>query len=196
MEHLVLFHENDCHFNRVTRENSDLALGGSLSYRLNIGPLLANGYSAKDEDENEAEEISEETEKSKTSKLEKELNKSRTEKSSMEDKYLSCERELRAMTEELEKAKLELNDTKEILKLKDEPLENDLDESVTEEESFPSPSNENPWKSVPRPNNSNDENKKRNNENKEFNCTKCNFQGSSRVELIKHVNIKHMDKKK
>ena len=46
----------------------------------------------------------------------------------MGQKYLSCERELRAMTEELEKVKLELKDTKEILKLKDELVKNDLDE--------------------------------------------------------------------
>ena len=148
MEELVLYHENDCHFNLVIGENSDLALEGSLSHRLNIGPLLDNGYSANDEDKNESEDISEETEKSRISKLEKELKKSCCEKSSIEDKYLSCERELRAMTEEFEKVKLELKDTKEILKLKDELAEKDLDESVTEDESSLSSNNKTPWKSV------------------------------------------------
>ena len=164
MEELVLYHENDCHFNLVIGENSDLALEGSLSHRLNIGPLLDNGYSANDEDRNESEDISEETEKSRISKLEKELKKSCCEKSSIEDKYLSCERELRAMTEEFEKVKLELKDTKEILKLKDELAEKDLDESVTEDESSLSSNNKTPWKSVSKPNNSYDEINKRNKE--------------------------------
>ena len=39
---MVLFHENDYHFNLVVNKDSDLASLGSLSYRYNFGPLLVN----------------------------------------------------------------------------------------------------------------------------------------------------------
>ena len=38
---MVLFHENDCHFNLVVDKNNDLATLGSLSRRLNVN-LIAN----------------------------------------------------------------------------------------------------------------------------------------------------------
>ena len=40
LDELVLFHENDSHFNLVVAEDSELATVGSLSFRSNIGPLM------------------------------------------------------------------------------------------------------------------------------------------------------------
>ena len=37
---MVLFHQNDCHFNLVVSSKSDLATLGNLSHRFNIGPFL------------------------------------------------------------------------------------------------------------------------------------------------------------
>ena len=37
---MILFHEDDCHFNLVVKKGSVLAMEGSLSYRHNIGPLV------------------------------------------------------------------------------------------------------------------------------------------------------------
>ena len=40
IDDMVLFHENDCHFNLVVNKNSDLALLGNLSFRYTIGLIL------------------------------------------------------------------------------------------------------------------------------------------------------------
>ena len=37
---MVLFHENDLHFNLVVAKDSDLATMGSISYRQNIGAMV------------------------------------------------------------------------------------------------------------------------------------------------------------
>ena len=37
---MVLFHENDCHFNLVVNKNDDLATLGSISRRLNVDPIV------------------------------------------------------------------------------------------------------------------------------------------------------------
>ena len=93
-------------------------------------------------DDNKTGDVYEENDKSKVNDLEKELKKCRLEKANNEKEYLLCESELRVKTEEFEKLKIELKDTKEILKLKDELKENGLDESVIEDEGSSSPSNE------------------------------------------------------
>ena len=103
-----------------------------------------------------------------------------------------CERELRDKTEEVEKLKLELKDIKEILKLKDELKENGLDESAHKEEE--APINENRWSSVSRRNKTRDKTGLGQTQDKSITCTKCEFQSKSRIEVIKHVNIKHPSK--
>ena len=39
IDEMVLFHQDDCHFNLVVNEESDLALKGSISQRFNVGPF-------------------------------------------------------------------------------------------------------------------------------------------------------------
>ena len=39
---MVLLHTNESHFNLVVSRESDLALLGSLSFRFNVGPLIAS----------------------------------------------------------------------------------------------------------------------------------------------------------
>ena len=55
---MVLYHEDDCHFNLIISRDSDLALLGSLSYRFNIGPMVAtdDGDIDGSDDEQEKEE--------------------------------------------------------------------------------------------------------------------------------------------
>ena len=45
IEFMVLFNEDNCHYNLVVNKNSDLAVLGSLSYRFNIGPLVTTNDS-------------------------------------------------------------------------------------------------------------------------------------------------------
>ena len=61
-----------------------------------------------------------------------ELKKYSEMKSNIETEYFRCEKELRDKTEENEKLKIEVNDLKQILKLKDELHENGLDEPIVE----------------------------------------------------------------
>ena len=63
LDEMVLFHENDNHFNLVVNEKSDLAMQGSLSYRFNDGPIL--------QAEKKTEELSDENDPLKFSELKK-----------------------------------------------------------------------------------------------------------------------------
>ena len=112
VKEMVLLHEDECHFNLVVNEESDLALRRSLSRRLNVGPLLKESEDVVDD--NKTGDVYEENDKSKVNDLEKELKKCRLEKANIEKEYLLCESELRVITEEFEKLKIELKDTKEI----------------------------------------------------------------------------------
>jgi hypothetical protein len=188
IDEMVLFHENDNHFNLVVNEKSDLAMKGSLSYRFNIGPLLMDEI--KDKNEEQTEETIQ-NDPLQLVKLEKEIKMCRSDKDKIEKEYNSCERELRTKTEEVEKLKLEVKDLKEILRLKDDLQENDLNESVEEAlvESNPSEANH-------ATNLEQNKSKKENNnqmQRDKFNCTKCDFVGGTKIQVIKHVNMKHVD---
>ena len=72
------------------------------------------------------------------------------------------------------------------MKLKDGVKENGLDESLSKEED--PPIDENTWSNVSRRNNIQN---KTQTQNKDISCTKCDFQGKNRLDVIKHVNNKH-----
>ena len=42
LDEIVLFHENDMHFNLIVSEKDDLVTMGSLSFRANVGPNMKN----------------------------------------------------------------------------------------------------------------------------------------------------------
>ena len=66
--------------------------------------------------------------------LKKELKKCRVSKDLIKNEYNKCENELRNKTEEVEILKVEIEDLKQILKLKDEMKNNELHEPNVAEE--------------------------------------------------------------
>ena len=90
MEDMVLFHENESHFNLVISKESDLAKLGSLSHREDFDVHIVK--STKDDLPG--------------NDLKKELNQCKESKKMIETEYLKCEQELRLKTEEVERLKI------------------------------------------------------------------------------------------
>ena len=91
-----------------------------------------------------------------------------------------CENELKAKTEEVEKLKIEIKDINQIVDLEERLKESTDDkdfETVNER-----PRNKPTGKSKV---------KKGIQEEVEYNCSDCFFQGTSNGELLKHIDIKH-----
>ena len=66
---MVLFHENECHFNLIVSKQCDLAVNGSLSYRFNKSiDDIVREETKEDSEDVEGQEI-----KTKMKELEKEL---------------------------------------------------------------------------------------------------------------------------
>ena len=211
MDELVLFHENDNHYNLVVDKDSDLAVLGSLSYRFNIGPVQ--------KDKNDVENVYEE--KGNTKDISKQLKECRESKKRIENQYLKCEEELRNKTEEVEVLKVELKDLREILELKDTLGVNGLEESLKDAEN----TEDNVKSGSSSPKRSKGFQEKANNlkvireefkckectmkcsskafldkhmeyahivlQKEQFNCSSCDFQATSKIELNKHFNLKH-----
>ena len=51
IEDMILFHEEEMHFNLVVKKNSKLATQGSLSFRHNIGPIMTNNVKKETQSE-------------------------------------------------------------------------------------------------------------------------------------------------
>ena len=116
LEDIVLFHENDLHFNLIVSEQSELATLGSLSFRSNIGPIVDE----KEDDDNITDSLKtpeSENNTAETRKVEQELRKIKESYKKLESEYLQCENKLKIKTEEVEKLKIEIKDIKEILKI-------------------------------------------------------------------------------
>ena len=102
MKDMVLIHEDDLHFNLIIPGDSDLAKLGSLSRR-----------EKSSKENNTVEEVDMEV-------LKDEYEKSLKKQSFIEKEYFECQKELRKKSEEVEKLRIELEDIKIILKLKEE----------------------------------------------------------------------------
>ena len=108
---MVLFHENDAHFNLVVAKDSNLATMGSISYRQNIGPMMEikagdikEGETQKDDDtQNRA--------------LKRELKEAIESKKELEKLYNECEKALKETCGENERLKIEIRDLKEIIQI-------------------------------------------------------------------------------
>ena len=117
LETMVLYHENDCHFDLVIDKYSELAVKGSISTRLNDGVCVtADNKVVNDEKENKSKDSKE----MEIVRLKKELKISTENFSTMEKKYIKYQEELKSKTEEAEILKAEVKDLRMIIKLKDE----------------------------------------------------------------------------
>ena len=114
-----------------------------------------------------------------------ELKKYSEMKSNIETEYFRCEKELRDKTEENEKLKIEVNDLKQILKLKDELHENGLDEPIVEKADIIIIEE----KSTNVKNNL--QKKVSSRKTKMLNCSICIFQCTTNVQLNNHKGLKH-----
>ena len=112
IDEMVLFHQDDCHFNLVVNKESDLALKGSISHRFDVGPFVTMDDVVEDEAEKEHDDNQDIV--AKLSDLKKELKKCREGRTKIENEYVKCEKELRKKTEEVEILKVEVKDLKEM----------------------------------------------------------------------------------
>ena len=119
---MVLYHENDCHFNLVIDKHSDLAVKGSITSRLNVGNM-------KNNDKKDKPDVKD-TKDSDILKLKKELKECKESKNMLEKKYLECVKELKVKTEEVEILKIEVNDVRMIIKLRDELDKEQLNNAI------------------------------------------------------------------
>ena len=127
---MVIFHEDDSHFNLVVAGDSDLATLGSLSYRFNIGPMdTVEHHETEDDDIVDVKEETDDVED-----LRKQLKKCKESKAVLETAYTKCEKELRQKTEESIKLKVEINDLKQMIKLGQQLDQMDVSEEIQEEE--------------------------------------------------------------
>ena len=181
---LVLFHENDNHFNLVISKDSDLATLGSLSHRFKIGPK-----EPMDDEKNEIEIEKEDTKLDNTQirDLEKELKKIREDHGKTKNDYIQCEKELRNKTEEVEILKLEINDLKELLKLKDKTIESDSAKEMRKCTKCDFKTNNTDWLRKHLENVHNNQNK---------NCTKSEFKTKRTESLKGHIDEQHESDKK
>ena len=180
IDDMVVLHKDDEHFDLIIDGNSDLAKMGSLSYRHNIGPII------KERKENNKLEEEEKTEIEILREKLKNCEKSRAE---LQKQYNECEEDLRKKTEELEKMKSLNKDFKEIMKLEQELIKQDIvlsDEESGEKSIISEPQSNINMQSPPfkyRP--------KFQNQEEEFNCQECDHQGTSQKGLVKHIQLKH-----
>ena len=179
---MVLLHENDCHFNLIVSDESDLANLGSLSYRFNVGPTITIDDTIEDEDETELYVPEPQKMDSNILDLQKELKKCRESKNLIEKEYKKCEKELRNKTEEAEILKVEVKDLKEILKLKDECAVKGVQDDAAISQNWTRKRNgQKSQQELPKEN--------------LFNCKNCEFKTSTKSKLVSHVEMMHGHRK-
>ena len=123
-EEMVLFHQNNSHFDLIVSENDELATVGSLSFRSNIGPLMNS-----EETEEKKEKVEEEKEKDfekEIKALKTQIIKEKERYKYIETEFTLCKEELKRKTEENVKLKIEIKDLKEISQLGTNYQQNDV----------------------------------------------------------------------
>ena len=189
---MVLFHENDCHFNLVIDNNSDLATQGSISTRLNV-VMFENDR--KIEKEGVEDDV-----KTANQNLKKELKICKQNKKNIETKYEECVKELKIKTEEAEKLRSEINDLRMIINLS-EKLEQQESDRVAKEKkevkrhiSMNHTKDNNHELSSLKMSALNQQNSKSTGrkEVKYLKCEKCIFKTTSKFRLEEHNNLIHI----
>ena len=191
---MVLFHENDLHFNLVVAKDSDLATMGSISYRQNIGAMVRS--KTTDVKETKALNDGDDTQ---NKALKKELKETIENKNKFEKLYNECVKALREKCVENEKLKIEIKDLKETIEIDNEECvyerktERDLKSHINENHD---PSNFNCIKRNSRSKikSNNVSHVDEHVDEKEFNCNGCDFQATTQLQLNKHTNLKHRTK--
>ena len=177
LDEMVLFHENDMHFNLIVSEKDDLVKMGSLSFRTNVGPYMKN---------NTNDEIETEKNKSNNDSTEKEIKTLKAELKQLKEKliflekdYLDCGNELKVKTEEVEKLKIQVKTQKE-MKVLEQKAKEDKETRVAN--------------SCDKRSSADDTGKamqehtiKAHTDDKWLICTECSSEASSINELVEHI---------
>ena len=121
LDEIVLFHENDMHFNLIVSEKDDLVTMGSLSFRANVGPNMKNND--KDEFITEGQVSNNEPIEKENKTLKDQLKQLKEKIIFLEKDYQECEIELKEKTEEVENLKIKMNAQKDIEILKEKANE-------------------------------------------------------------------------
>ena len=202
---MTLLHEDEVHFNLVIDKKSDLAVLGSLSNRFNVGPLTKTNKDVNSDYESNGK-VESDKELETVEELRKVLKRCENEKKVIKDQYIKCETELRKRTEEIVKLKIEVKDLKQLHSLGDKLKDvEDLaskkqsyeEENIPERNVQDSNSNDSVWKSGIKRRFSKNSFQNRSSTKTgvvfevEYNCTDCDFQGTSELLLNKHINLKH-----
>ena len=207
---MVLFHENNSHFNLIVSENSELAKLGSLSFRANIGPLTL--FSTEDEKEMD-ENTKEDSVDKDLKEIKAELSKVKERNKYIENEFMKCKEELKNKTEENEKLKIEIKDLKEACHLSQNNQLNDVHMKTL---SYSSGRSKSEFRTHKRSKHSSEDSirckfcskafesieqlslhiktehsNKFNNQEKEFNCNDCCFQAKEE----KHYLLVHTDER-
>ena len=202
---MVLYHEDDCHFNLIVSKNSDLALMGSLSYRFNIGPMVADddedtdGIAEEKAEEDDSDVAGNQNIDVRIKNLQKELKKSQENQNKISSEYIKCEKELRNKTEEVEILKVEVKDLNEIIRLRDEIHENDSNDKPKAKTKTKTNNDEQAKRANVKNLNanfgSNRFEKKTSSQREGFstllNCNKCDFLTKTESLLTKHFELVH-----
>ena len=211
---MVLLHQDDNHFNLIVSANSDLAKMGSLSNRFSVGPVEesndASAKSSKGNNLNEENPKAEEKDDKELENLRKQLTNCLESKKHIENEYFKCEKELKMKTEEVEVLQIKVKDLNLIVELSkklNDSMSNGnannssdkVDEQLDASKEFWRSKNAGLYRKTPRFESSPKTNKTNKDTGKhtieeEFNCMKCDFQGTSKMLLEKHINMKHTQK--
>ena len=192
---MVLYHEDDCHFSLVIDKNSELALKGSISSRLN-GDSNEKNVREKEEEGKQDKSDPKDEDKSDVTRLKKELKVLTESLEKMKKKYEESEKELKSKTEQTEILKSEVKDLRMIIKLRAELDEKDSNisnkrsgkESTTKEVLKKHISSK-PFE------NEDIRTKKTTEELKLQFCHECNFRTRTKRELDEHIEMIHIEDK-
>ena len=191
----------------IISKESDLAKYGSLSYRFNVGPMIEEEDVADKSNADDVDEYGEDGHSEIDKDLKKELKERKDTMKALEAEYKKCVEELKRKTVEAEKLRTELKDLREIAKLDDELKDADNSvadekENLNEEEFLVQMKRKGSRRTNPHNESSPIKPKKTDQlyikptgiskkAEPEYNCNSCDYQGTEKDELSRHVNLKH-----
>ena len=180
LNEMILFHENDMHFNLIVSKDDDLVTKGSLSFRTNLGPFMKNDDSNEPiVNDMEAKNVNNENDNKSLkdeNKLLKDQLKRLTEKFKfLEKDYQLCEEELKNKTEECENLRMQVKHQEEIIHLEPKTPEQSCDKCKLKEKEC----------------NNKEHTRKNHIINEGLNCSECKSEVSSINQLVKHIIKNH-----
>ena len=186
-DEMVLFHEDDMHFNLIVSEDNDLVTKGSLSYRTNIGPFMNNvdkeDSIEKDLESNDKNNVNEKESMENENKLLRAQLKKLTEKVKvLESDYQNCEEELKDKTELVENLKIQVKSQEEILS---------LGVNVNEKRGITEKSCDKCSLKDNAEHHGKEQIDKEHTLGKGHNCNECEYEVSSINQLVKHIIKNH-----